>query len=478
MGTKNQSKNIQRRTVIKAAVGSSVATAAALAAVGASAAPKHGCKGDVVERDVCIVGGGSAGVYTAVRLRDAGLSVAIVERQARLGGHAQTYVDPNSGVPINIGVVVFENVPLVTDYFARFGATLAPSSFGGGQTAYVDYRTGQVVGDFAPSPPEAFIGALLAYRQILATEYPYLDDGFTLPDPVPVELTRPFSEFVANRGLAGLFPTAFQFGQGLGDMLGSPTLYVLKNFSAAVVDSILGTGFLIAPYGVAQLYDNIAATLGDDVIYDANVKDVDRRRGKIRVDVDTPDGSVTVVCRKLVIACPPNLRNMSFLDLDHYEKSIFDKFRANHYSTAVAELAGLPPDLSIQNVGADTQYNLPVLPGIYGINPTGAPGLWNVKVGSASPLNDRQARQLMRTSIERIRAAGTYPVEFKGLRTFANHSPFTLGVDEHDIARGFYDKLNALQGRNNTFYTSATFQTHDSSLIWRFTESLLPRIIA
>jgi hypothetical protein len=413
-----------------------------------------------------------------VRLRDAGLSVAVVEREERLGGHAQTYVDPKSGVPINIGVVVFENVPLVNEYFARFGATVIPAQFDGGQTAYVDYRTGKLVRDFQPTPPADFINALIAYRQILATDYPYLDDGFTLPNPVPKELTRPFSEFIKNRRLEGLFPTAYQYGQGLGETLANPTLYVLKNFSAAVVDSILGTGFLTAPYGVSELYDNIAATLGDDVLYDSRVKDVDRKPGKIRVEVDTPEGDVTIVSRKLVIACPPTLRNLCFLDVDHYEKSIFDKFVANHYSTAVAELTGLPPDLSIQNVGANTKYNLPVLPGIYGISPTGAPNLWNVKVGSGKQLSDREARDLISSSIERIRRAGTYPVQFKKLRTFANHSPFTLMVDGNDIARGFYDKLNGLQGRNGTFYTGATFQTHDSSLIWRFTESLLPKITA
>lgn len=474
----NKRKSVPRREIIKAAVGGSVATATAMAVGPAFAGRKRRCHRDVIERDVCVIGGGSAGTYAAVRLRDAGLSVAVVERQSRLGGHAQTYFDPTSGVPINIGVIVFENVPLVTEYFARFGATLVPAQFDGGQTAYVDYCTGKLVRDYQPTPPAEFINALISYRQILATDYPFLDDGFALPNPIPKELTRPFADFVKNRGLEGLFPTAYQFAQGLGETLANPALYVLKNFSAAVVDSLLGTGFVTAPNGVTELYDNIAATLGDEVLYDARVEDVDRKHGKIRVEVDTPEGDVTIVSRKLVVACPPTSKNLCFLDVDHYEKSIFDKFGANHYSTAVAELSGLPPDLSIQNVGANTRFNLPVLPGIYGISPTGAPNLWNVKVGSGRPLTDRQARELISSSIERIRKAGTYSVKFKGLRTFANHSPFTLMVDGNDIARGFYDKLNGLQGRNNTFYTGATFQTHDSSLIWRFTESLLPKITA
>jgi hypothetical protein len=46
------------------------------------------------------------------------------------------------------------------------------------------------------------------------------------------------------------------------------------------------------------------------------------------------------------------------------------------------------------------------------------------------------------------------------------------------IKAGFYRKLYALQGRNRTFYTGAAFHTHDSSLLWQFTEALLPRITA
>src|SRR3974377_1569616 len=77
-----------------------------------------------IERDVCIIGGGSAGTYTAVRLGGLGKSVLLVERSGRLGGHAQTFVDPATGVPIDIGVVDFENTPLLHNYFNCFNVTI------------------------------------------------------------------------------------------------------------------------------------------------------------------------------------------------------------------------------------------------------------------------------------------------------------------------------------------------------------------
>src|SRR6266542_2041991 len=74
----------------------------------------------VIHRDVCILGGGSAGTFTAVRLRDSGKSVVVLERKERLGGHCETYRDPATGQSIDYGVVVFHDLPVVRDYFALF----------------------------------------------------------------------------------------------------------------------------------------------------------------------------------------------------------------------------------------------------------------------------------------------------------------------------------------------------------------------
>lgn len=40
----------------------------------------------VITRDVAIIGGGSAGTYTATRLRQMGFSVALIEKEKELGG--------------------------------------------------------------------------------------------------------------------------------------------------------------------------------------------------------------------------------------------------------------------------------------------------------------------------------------------------------------------------------------------------------
>src|SRR6187549_75697 len=83
-------------------------------------------KTKTIERDVCVIGGGSSGTFSAIGVKDAGRSVVVLERSQRLGGHTETHVDPATGIPTDIGVVVFHNLPVVTDYFARLGTPIVP----------------------------------------------------------------------------------------------------------------------------------------------------------------------------------------------------------------------------------------------------------------------------------------------------------------------------------------------------------------
>lgn len=46
--------------------------------------------------DVCVVGGGAAGTYAAIKTLDVNKMVVVVEQQYRLGGHTKTYIDPVS----------------------------------------------------------------------------------------------------------------------------------------------------------------------------------------------------------------------------------------------------------------------------------------------------------------------------------------------------------------------------------------------
>lgn len=46
-----------------------------------------GNESDVIVRDVVVLGGGATGTFAALKLKDAGKSVLVVEQKDRLGGH-------------------------------------------------------------------------------------------------------------------------------------------------------------------------------------------------------------------------------------------------------------------------------------------------------------------------------------------------------------------------------------------------------
>jgi hypothetical protein len=431
----------------------------------------------VIERDVCVIGGGSAGTYIAVRLGDFGKSVVLLERTGRLGGHAETFIFPGTSIPIDIGVIDFEQTPVVINYFNRFNINYVAIATPSGTSVNVDLRTGLPLNNFTPPSPAAVGQAFATYFEILATKYPYLDSGFQLPDPVPQELTEPFSNFVITNGLQALVPTIFEFGQGAGNLLQDPALYVLKLFSLNVVRAILGGGFLNIPGGTVQLYNAATQHLGSNVVFNARPRIINRTGPRIQVVADTPTGPVTILCTKLVWSAPPTLHNLAPVDLDAMEISIFRKLRSKCYTTGLATISGLPAGLSITNLTPDTPFNLPPLPGLYILQAT-IPGLYLTLFGSDDPLPTPAVEKRIQMQVESLARAGTYPARFEGFQIFSNHTPFQLGVSGDEIAAGFYARMNALQGHRNTYYNGAAFQTNDSSLIWQFTEELLPKIVS
>lgn len=428
--------------------------------------------GSSLKCDVCVIGGGSAGTYAAVGLQGLGKTVVVLEKTGRLGGQADTYYD--NGVPVEAGVRYFENTPTVQRYFSLLNVSSVQSSPAPGPTAYVDFLTGQLSG-YTPPAAGGIAAALAQYQQLLTDQFPYLDSGFQLPGTVPEDLVNPFGAFVTKYGLQDLVFQVFEDAQGLGNLLDAPALYVLKKFSLTLLNSM--ADLLSIPAGTQHLYNKAAALLGTSVLLNTTVVSVTRPSGSpIQVVAKTPAGRVVVQCDKLVVAFPPTLSNFAPFDLDPREVGAFSALNGRCYVTALVRLSGLEAGLTITNTGIGTEYNLPPLPALYSINPTAVPGLWNVLYGAEAPVSETTVERTIQDTIQRMANAGTYPVQFLGYDLYRNHTPFEMMVPANQIASGYYERLNSLQGLRNTFYTGAAFQTNDSCLIWQFTEGLLPII--
>ena len=189
---------------------------------------------DIITRDVCIIGGGASGTYGAIQLHDQGKSVIIVEQKSVLGGQTATYTDPASGNRTEMGVVAWYNNDIVNKFFARLAVPLktvqiARAGFTTLTSIPVDFRTGDRVtnlysGNFA----EGFKN----YAEQLA-KYPYLEDGFDIPYPIPSDLLLPFGEFVEKYNIGGAMPLLVIFGNGGTPQTANPLRFQIDKYGDA-----------------------------------------------------------------------------------------------------------------------------------------------------------------------------------------------------------------------------------------------------
>ncbi|KAI9785128.1 MAG: hypothetical protein M1839_000766 [Geoglossum umbratile] len=438
-------------------------------------------KEDVITRDVCVVGGGSGGAYTATRLRQLGQSVVVVEKASLMGGMTNTYTVPGSGLKIDYGVVVFHNISIVQDYFNHYRIPLVGVDLNAGGTVYnVDFTTGKEVAGPPPDPTVA-IAALAAYV-VQLEKYPYLDTGYNLPDPVPEDLLIPFKDFVKKYNLAPMAPFS-QVGGGYADIIEQPTLYTMKLLGRDLARSIVEGFVTTAAHDNGALYEAATAelTAASSLLLSSTILSVTRNcdgKGSAAIVVQTPTGKKLIKARKIVVAIPPRLSNFPGWDLDGTEKGVFGTYTNEGYWTGLLRNTGLPENAIINNVGANTLFNLPVFPGVTVLHSTAEPGLYNAEYTSPHEADDESVKAKIIAALGRLEIPGVTTTPEKAVwEVFTSHTPFFEHVTEDQIKHGFYKRAMGLQGHRGTWYTGAAWQAHDSSMIWNFTETILPAIV-
>jgi hypothetical protein len=445
---------------------------------------------DIITRDVAVIGGGSAGTYSAISLKDKGKSVILIEKKDRLGGHTETYIDPTTGTPIDMGVMIFHNLTVVTDYFKRFDIPLTEAAGFFQSTGNYDFRTGKAV-TLSFNPSAAEVSAAFAAYLAQYSKYPGLDDGMFLPNPVPEDFYIPFGEFVEKYGLQAAVPIMFDYNPGVGNILANPTLEQFRYWGVNMVGD-LSNGFLgTANHNTSELYTKAGAelSLSSSVLLSSNVTAADRGDGEagIKLVVCTPQGNKLILAKKLVIAIPPKLDFMAPLDLSEQEETVFGKYIDAGYYVGIVNNTGFPNTTSISNAAQDSAYNFPVLPGAYSFAPAPISGLQMVTFATpqspqSSPLPDATVQADILATIKRLQEQN--PDQFSSQEEpafvdYRSHAPYTLQVSAEDIKDGFYAQLYALQGLRNTYWTGAAFRAEDSSLLWKFSEEIvLPPLLA
>ncbi|GMF76286.1 unnamed protein product [Aspergillus oryzae] len=383
-----------------------------------------------------------------------------------------------NGGHVDYGVQGVFNYDISRNFFNRLGVQYKPVTPGSLINKYVNFKTGHEV-----SPPSGVldtVAALLVYRTAIQ-KYDYLKDGiYNLPDPVPEELLWPFSKFVEKYKFEGALNVIYTFANALGDMLASPTLYVIQLFGISHIDIFLQGGYITPNNGMYELYRKASEELGTDVVYNSKATKATRSDTEIKIIThDTSGKKILIKAKNLLITFPPIPENLKGFDLSPEEISLSSKLFWKTYYVAVLKNTGIPSNINVHNVNPDEKPgNLPVAPFQWALQDMGPNNYLASKLIGDMNFTDTQAQELIIGDLHRMGAAGTFDIRKDWeMAAFGNHNPTTLMVGVDDIKDGFYSRFYDLQGRRGTYWTGLTLVSDYSALLWKYTESVVERIV-
>ncbi|KAE8146572.1 hypothetical protein BDV25DRAFT_143571 [Aspergillus avenaceus] len=423
--------------------------------------------------DVAVIGGGASGTYAAVRLHSQDQKVVLIETKNRLGGQVNTYVDPETKQTVDYGVNQYTNLTEAREFLDYLQVPYLPYESEGVSLTSIDFATARVL----PAPDQNATFAQMSRYMRQVRQYPYLELGFDLPDPVPEDLALPFVEFARKYGVTSFTQT---ISPAMGDVLHFPAIYVLKHWGA----HMFGADFLTpANTGNQGIYDRALEVLGSSVLLSSRTRAIQRasdNQGGVQLCVDSGEGTQHIRAKRLVIAIPSpdTILYQIGLDVTDQERSLLSQFRPIGFYTSLVRISGIPPHRGFQNVDANEPvYRVPKLPGIYRIIPKEIPGTYLIEYGAETVIPDDEVRQNIIADVRRLQDSGAVAGgEDPEIIEFDNHSPFYPYVSGEAIRDGFYRQLNSLQGQQNTFWTGSAFHIPDSAKLWRFTKGVMQNL--
>jgi oxygen-dependent protoporphyrinogen oxidase len=416
---------------------------------------------------IAVVGAGPSGLTAAYTLQQLGYTnVTVFEKSPQVGGKVLSY---NNGAGITELGAVFASPDyvLVNSLAKKFNIPTVPSTL----PQYVIDASGNKV-----TFPE-FLQAKYTTAQILAATVAYAavqtlfvklqENGF---GGLPPDLYLPFGQFATKYGFAPIADLAkcLMIGFGYGYYENTPALYYMKLLGWLV--KIGGTTGLEAatyytfPTGFQSLWVAVAASL-PNVKLNSTVTAVTRNPFSANPVTVTINGTTTQSFDAIIISAPLD-KVGSFVTLTGQEKQLFSQVGGERYVVNLFAAAGLPTnesDFIYDNTAANTLNHASVWANSNPAQP----------VYIDYQIVDPAASEATITATLASDVATYGHGTFEGLLLRQEWPDYFPHVSTESLRSGFYDRVELMQGANNTYYVGGTlsFETVEHSA--RYAQALV-----
>ncbi|KAI0743306.1 hypothetical protein BC629DRAFT_1585253 [Irpex lacteus] len=410
---------------------------------------------------VCIVGAGPSGLTIAHELETKGYKTVVFDKQPEVGGKCQGFYDgPDPSIYHPLGALFFTNQTYVNTV-ALIDAANVPITpgismsngwqhwlYGPGASAYNVTRMPNVT-----AAQTALVAAEYArYIAEWAVEFEPLYTSLRYTYGVPQSLTVSMSEWLSTHAYVAL-PAIMEAGMvpyGYGDITQTPAVYMLQYFTPDILGAFLEIipGYIVDFHKVFVHY---ATSVNGPIHLNAAVTRIDRSTS---IPVITYNSNTTQACSDIVLAFAPTLENLRAIDmpLSSNESDVFSKVDITAYWSSATSTKIPYPYFYQQNppqplgapVGFLRVFNDSSVTTTYSWGPVG------------SNLSIREVTQLLVSTLTEVQTGADIsdPIvtadDVKAIRQW-DYFPH---LNTTDLRSGLYEKYNALQGKQHTYYSS------------------------
>ncbi|KAH7086940.1 hypothetical protein FB567DRAFT_526599 [Paraphoma chrysanthemicola] len=444
----------------------------------------------VIERDVAVIGGGAAGTFASVRLReDYNTSIVLIEPKSHLGGHVSTYLVPETNTTLEYGVQSYVQNGPEADFFARFGVSTQPFAARRLTPINVEITTGGLLKNYTTPSANATNEAFGRWLAIVSKYESFLEPGywdFPQPPNIPADFLIPFEDFAKTHQLEAAVPRIIAIsGVGYGGIRDLLTLHIFQAFGATLTRQVLENRLLTQVGSNSLVYQRALALLSDDVLLSSTIQTVKRTETGAEILVTQGKKQYTIRAKRLLFTAPPSLTTLAQYGLDDKETSALSKWTIPAEFVAVVKIPCIPENTSVSFLPSaaapSNQLALKDWPYSLRLDSTGPSGsnLFRIIFGSNTTLPAEEFKKIVTTSVHTLQEAGTIQgncsVDFKAI---SEHTRPQWKLTPQQLKDGFVQELYALQGYRATWYTGYAWAAPYSSTVWAFTDDVLVRLLA